>query len=427
MNVILNKIENSSKMVETIKLRKVDTQGLVEMYIIDNFLTEDECNQFIKVIDQNNQRSTVVKEGGGGVDVGRTSYSSFFDPNNHLVKMLDARMFRYLPEYVPFEHGETPQGQKYNPGQFFNDHHDYFQPDEVARGGSGVPDTGQRNWTFMINLNTVDEGGETDFAKLNVKVKPKRGQAVIWKNINNDGSGNPFTLHAGRPPVSGDKYIITKWFRTGPMDVYMPEPEKPQPLEAKTYQSKEDLPHFNENGFELRDLPADIWGYIQDIYTLLEPTEKPEPDMKGFIESDQVETASTYFNMDHVPHLKAKLHQMLLPMHQEWAGKEYPLKPATCYGIRSYRRGATLVNHHDRVTELHVSGIICVDENSNEPWPLHIQDHQGNWHQVIMRPGQILLYESATCMHGRPTPFNGEYYRNFYIHYELKEWTYVGS
>jgi len=49
---------------------------------------------------------------------------------------------------------------------------------------------------------------------------PKKGQAVIWNNLNPDGTPNAATLHSGEPVTSGHKIIITKWFRelgSGPM------------------------------------------------------------------------------------------------------------------------------------------------------------------------------------------------------------------
>ena len=76
---------------------------------------------------------------------------------------------------------------------------------------------GQRTYTFMCYLNDVEEGGETNFIALNKKFKPKQGTAVIWNNLYRNGIPNPKTLHEACPPVSGDKYVITKWFRSWPL------------------------------------------------------------------------------------------------------------------------------------------------------------------------------------------------------------------
>jgi prolyl 4-hydroxylase len=37
--------------------------------------------------------------------------------------------------------------------------------------------------------------------------------ALLWNNLNADGSPNPHTMHCGEPVTQGHKIIITKWFR----------------------------------------------------------------------------------------------------------------------------------------------------------------------------------------------------------------------
>jgi len=58
--------------------------------------------------------------------------------------------------------------------------------------------------TFIWYLNTVDEGGETEFFKGKIKIKPERGKLLIFPST--------WTyLHQGNIPISNDKYIITGW------------------------------------------------------------------------------------------------------------------------------------------------------------------------------------------------------------------------
>ena len=65
----------------------------------------------------------------------------------------------------------------------------------------------------MIYLNDVSKGGETEFTKIDKKFKPLRGNAIIWNNLNEDGSTNENTMHQAHPVIEGEKVIITKWFR----------------------------------------------------------------------------------------------------------------------------------------------------------------------------------------------------------------------
>jgi hypothetical protein len=59
---------------------------------------------------------------------------------------------------------------------------------------------------WMLYLNDVEEGGETEFFYYGKRFKPTSGTVLIWP------AG--FThAHRGNPPISGTKYIATGWFR----------------------------------------------------------------------------------------------------------------------------------------------------------------------------------------------------------------------
>ena len=103
-------------------------------------------------------------------------------------------------------------------------------------------------------------------------------------------------------------------------------------------------------------------------------------------------------------------------LHESWSGQELVVTAA--YGIRTYRRGQTLRRHCDRV-EIHViSSVVHIDHESDAPWPLVIEDHDGVAHEIVLDPGQTLLYESATCPHSRPAPFQGEHYGSLFLHFK---------
>lgn len=57
---------------------------------------------------------------------------------------------------------------------------------------------------FMFFLNTVDEGGETEFHYQDTTIRPQAGRMVIAP------AGFTHT-HKGAIPISGDKYIVTSW------------------------------------------------------------------------------------------------------------------------------------------------------------------------------------------------------------------------
>lgn len=58
--------------------------------------------------------------------------------------------------------------------------------------------------------------------------------------------------------------------------------------------------------------------------------------------------------------------------------------------------------HVDTANTHVISAIINVDQDVDEPWRLLILDHDENEHWITMAPGDMVLYESAKMLHGRP-------------------------
>ncbi|HEX6832318.1 MAG TPA: 2OG-Fe(II) oxygenase [Rudaea sp.] len=61
-----------------------------------------------------------------------------------------------------------------------------------------------RYLVFLWYLNDVAEGGETEFVDIGIKVAPRAGRLLMFP---------PYWMfqHAGRPPISNDKYIISTY------------------------------------------------------------------------------------------------------------------------------------------------------------------------------------------------------------------------
>lgn len=99
----------------------------------------------------------------------------------------------------------------------------------------------------------------------------------------------------------------------------------------------------------------------------------------------------------------------------EWTGQE--LTECSLYGIRIYEGGSVLAPHVDRLP-LVSSAIINVAQDVEEPWPLEVIGHDGIAQNVTMEPGDMVLYESHSVIHGRPFPMVGKYYANIFVHFE---------
>ena len=187
---------------------KIDTDK-AEIFAIGDFLSNAECQRLCMMIDVVAKPSTLHEQDyASGF---RTSYSGDLDPLDPFVMGISRRIDDRLGMNPIC--GEAIQGQRYLPGQQFKPHNDWFYTSEKywelerKRGG-------QRCWTAMAFLNEVEEGGETHFTEVGIKIEPKPGVLLVWNNALPDGTPNEGTMHAGTPVVSGAKYVITKWFRT---------------------------------------------------------------------------------------------------------------------------------------------------------------------------------------------------------------------
>ena len=414
------------------------------MYEIPNFLSHLECDEIIKHIDANHNRSSVVVGGTDRSDITdhRTSSTSNLNTNDNLISSVHDKISAHLN--LPRENGESLQGQLYEQGQYFKPHNDFFTGpayDMHCRA------SGNRTHTLMVYLNDDFAGGETNFPNLNKMVKPEKGKAIWWKNMHEDQVLTD-TLHEGVPVKSGKKYIVTSWWREkkwdGAGDAHkyeeyknlVPVPyseavvkkEKPM-MESKIVKASmpkietSALPRLTENGFKLSKCPPKMWSLIQECYGLLKdkPTEENFDGKETYVPGN-----TSLLDFDNLPTVKTILHEELLPIHEEFCGRK--LNPSFIYGIRSYEKGSSLKEHVDRVETHHISSIIIVDKDLTcgcqnkkyaDDWPLDIQGHDGEWYKIYAQPGDMILYESAVCEHARKEPFGGKYFRNFYVHYKF--------
>ena len=185
---------------------RLDTP-LAQVYELPGLLQRDECDEVMEAINGSLQPSTVTR----GASDYRTSRTCHLRQNHpELAERLDERFAALLG--VDSGLSEPIQGQRYDPGEYFKEHTDWFAPgtneftEHTACGG-------QRTWTVMVYLNAVERGGETCFKRLGRCFTPAPGLALAWNNLQADGTPNPFTLHEAMPVEVGSKWVITKWFR----------------------------------------------------------------------------------------------------------------------------------------------------------------------------------------------------------------------
>src|SRR3546814_14988230 len=98
---------------------------------------------------------------------------------------------------IPREYGEPMHGQRYDVGQEFKAHTDYFDP-HGADWETYCAIPGQRSWTMMNYLNEPAAGGATRFLATGKMHQPEVGKQLAWNHVRPHGTANPDTPHPGK-------------------------------------------------------------------------------------------------------------------------------------------------------------------------------------------------------------------------------------
>jgi hypothetical protein len=184
--------------------------------VIEQFASPAECRWLIERTRERLRPANVINPATGalGYTAGRSNSGAEFQvPDMDLViEMIRARIS--AATRLPLPLFEPTQVLHYAPGQEFRPHFDFLDPVNPAYGEELR--RGQRVATFLIYLNDRFAGGETDFPEVGLKFRGRTGDAIFWANVGPDGRPDPLTRHAGLPPTSGEKWILSQWIRGRP-------------------------------------------------------------------------------------------------------------------------------------------------------------------------------------------------------------------
>jgi hypothetical protein len=193
-------------------MREIKPHSLV--FEEENALTPEFCQQVIDTFEAWPQKFEGLTGAGVRKDI-KDSLDLIVPTNEPAWKSINETLHKNLLEQyqafidvcVGYKHGvSTMPNIAFDRG---------FQIQKTAAGSIGyVPhsdafgsckiSTMERHLVFIWYLNDVHEGGETHLIQQDIKVKPKAGKIIFFP---------PYWthFHAGLPPISNDKYIITGW------------------------------------------------------------------------------------------------------------------------------------------------------------------------------------------------------------------------
>tara|TARA_B100000401_G_C52758612_1_gene697010 strand:- start:488 stop:1126 length:639 start_codon:yes stop_codon:yes gene_type:complete len=186
------------------------------LYVVDNFLSNDECDAFIKASEGKLQPSTVISPDKHIQHKSRTSENCWIEHDANEIVHEVSKRFSILVQ-MPIRNAEQYQLVYYKKGTEYKPHFDSFDY-ETDDGKTNWEPGGQRMITVIAYLNDVEEGGETGFPELGIDIPPKKGDAVVFHNTLPIDAGahpkiHPRSLHGGMPVLKGEKWMVNLWFR----------------------------------------------------------------------------------------------------------------------------------------------------------------------------------------------------------------------
>jgi len=188
--------------------------------VYDNVLSKTNCKRYIKRIEEAIKGGYAIEgKASSGLDEGIKSSIDLNYANNKDLKLVEliSQTFNHnltnnylnkFPYNSEFEHNSVVAGKTSYPAfniQKYDKNKGHYNGWHVEKD---CLDTSSRAFVFILYLNDVDKGGETEFLFNNegdyFKIKPQAGRLIIHP------ASWPY-IHRGTMPVSNDKYIVTSW------------------------------------------------------------------------------------------------------------------------------------------------------------------------------------------------------------------------
>lgn len=200
-------------------------------FLYSGFLSDTECDHLVSLAKGSMEKSMVADNDSGKsvASQARTSSGTFLAKReDEIVSAIEKRVAAWT--FLPEENAESLQVLRYETGQKYDAHFDYFHDrNNLKRGG-------QRVATVLMYLTDVKKGGETVFpnaegshlqykdetwsecSRSGLAVKPKKGDALLFFNLHVNATADTGSLHGSCPVIEGEKWSATKWIHVRSFD-----------------------------------------------------------------------------------------------------------------------------------------------------------------------------------------------------------------
>ena len=179
------------------------------IFEIENFLSDKYCEKLIEVSKEKLKPSMVGTKENANVNDVRTSQNTFIPINaDKLISKIFYKIVK-LTGKNPKQFDKHFQVVKYEDGQEYKKHLDPSVSIITEKKYC------HRFFTILLYLNDVEEGGETYFPNLDIKVKPKKGKLVYFQNYKKDKEEyviDTKSYHSSLPVKNCEKWVANLWF-----------------------------------------------------------------------------------------------------------------------------------------------------------------------------------------------------------------------
>ena len=189
--------------------------GDYEVWEIYDILTPEECKKMQEIAEKKGMTSSEIISYGSATDRAtdntmRKSVQAWLPDNTDTLTMSLAKYTEKITK-LPRKNQEMIQVVKYDPGGQFISHYDTCDHSDTSYCDRVNHWAGHRRATLLIYLNDDFEGGETEFVKMGLKIKPEAGKGILFWTTKEEDKILEKSMHRGHPVLSGNKWIATKW------------------------------------------------------------------------------------------------------------------------------------------------------------------------------------------------------------------------
>jgi prolyl 4-hydroxylase len=151
--------------------------------------------------------------------------------------------------------------------------------------------------------------------------------------------------------------------------------------------------------YRTADKVEDAWGRHNGLHA------SPNGNTLTYLNHWEASSQSINFDDEAGGKIRTLIWDEVQTILQQWSGVN--LSPSSLYG-KLYSNQSIIPPSVDSEPMI-ISALIRVSQDLVQPWITEVIAHDGKAYHISLEEGEMLLYEGASVIHGRPFHMNGVY------------------